>query len=162
MRDEDFSCSLDVLYEGQGISKLLVPPWILQHVLDQLVLLRLQVNLLLCSVQSCGSGSVWFWASWIRIRHYFVRIQILSTRKQVRKTLVSTILWLHFYFLSLRFDINVPLKKQLAAKKLFLQTCQSMTKKAGSESWSISRCTDPRIRIGTKMLWIHNTGSIHF
>ncbi len=42
--------------------------------------------LLLCSVQSSGSGSVCFWASWIWIRHYFVRIRILlSTSKTSKK-----------------------------------------------------------------------------
>ncbi len=66
-------------------------------------------------IQCCQSGSGGFWTSRIRIRHYFVRIRILpTTRKKVRKTLICTILWLLFDFLSMKTDVNVPSKRKKA------------------------------------------------
>ncbi len=73
-----------------------------------------------------------FWASPIRIRHYFVRIRVLpSTSKKVRKTLISNMLWLLFDFFSMKIDVNQP-------KTYFLMAfCQPLTgRKAGSGSGS--------------------------
>jgi hypothetical protein len=56
----------------------------------------------------CGSGSISFWASWIRIRNLFARIRILSsTSKEFRKTLILSNLNLFYDFLSLKNDVNV-------------------------------------------------------
>ncbi len=58
-----------------------------------------------CSGSEAGSvGSVWYFASWIWIRNLFVRIRILpsTSKKMKKKTLVSTVLWLLYGFLSLK------------------------------------------------------------
>ncbi len=51
--------------------------------------------------QCSGSvGSICFWASWIRI--------LQSQSRNSKKTLIPTVLWLLFDFLSLKNDVNVP------------------------------------------------------
>ncbi len=71
------------------------------------------------------------WASRIRIRHYFARIlnRTLSTRKTVRKTFISIILWLFFTFLSLNTNVNVPSKGKKIIKNLFFASFQPLMKK---------------------------------
>jgi hypothetical protein len=57
-------------------------------------------------------GSIRFWASKIQIRHYLYKsngILPLSSKKKERKTLISTVLWLLYDFLSMKTDVNVPL-----------------------------------------------------
>ncbi len=101
--------------------------------------------------QCCGSGSVGsicFWASWIRIllsesgsRSFFHQAKI------VRKTLVFTVLWILFDFLSLKNDVNVPSKSNNNYIISFLLApWRSITKRAGSES-------------PTEMSWIRNTAA---
>jgi len=48
---------------------------------------------------------VWVWKHWIRIRNLFVRI------KKLRTTLISTVFWLLYDFLSLKNNVNVSLKR---------------------------------------------------
>ncbi len=57
-----------------------------------------------CGTESGSTGSTCFWPSWIRIRI------LLSLRKIVRKTLISTVLWLLFDLLPLKNDVKVPSK----------------------------------------------------
>jgi hypothetical protein len=85
-----------------------------------------------------GSGSIYFWASRIRIRIHqsemririrlWIRI-LLSSSKIVRKTLIPTVLWLLYDFLSLKNDVNVPLKNN--KQKKLLTSWRSLTKIAG-------------------------------
>jgi len=51
-------------------------------------------------------GSTRFWASWMRIQI------LLSSSKNSKKTLIPTVWWLLFYFLSLKNDVNVPSKSR--------------------------------------------------
>ncbi len=78
--------------------------------------------------QCCGSGSVGyvcFWASRIRIRHYFVRILINKQKKEGKKLdLYLLFCNIFFYFLPLKTDVrvNVPSprnKRKLWEKNLF-------------------------------------------
>jgi hypothetical protein len=105
----------------------------------------------------CGSGSTCFWATWIRIRiHYsdvWIRIRILlSPSKNSKKKLASycfvTSFWL-FIFENYR---NGP--KKVKSKKILLLVFVSILK-VNDENSSIRI----RIRIHTKMSWIHNTGA---
>jgi hypothetical protein len=80
----------------------------------------------------------------------FVRIWILSsTRKKVRKTLISSIC-ITFWLLFLKTDVNAPSKSpvisKVTLKKIFflLASCQPLTKKPGSGSRSVSNVTAPR------------------
>ncbi len=84
--------------------------------------------------------------------------------KIVRKTLISTVLWLLFDFLSLENDVNVPSKSTVPviSRKtffylVFVASWRSMTKIADPDP--LVRAIDPRIRIWihTKMSWIRNT-----
>ncbi len=55
------------------------------------------INVRICNYQCCGSGSVCFWASWIRIQIHksevWIRIRILlSSSKKSKKTLVPNVL----------------------------------------------------------------------
>ncbi len=54
-----------------------------------------------------------FWASWIciRIRNLFVRIRIRPKAKKLRTTLISTVLWLLYDFLSSKNHVNVRSKR---------------------------------------------------
>jgi hypothetical protein len=77
--------------------------------------------------QCCGSGSTCFWASRIRIHlsEVWIRIRILlSTCKNSKKNLDSYYFVTLFDFLSLKNDVNVPLKsnkqKKLCYKISFL------------------------------------------
>ncbi len=82
------------------------------------------------SGSTCGSGSVGsicFWVYWIRIRtrNLFARIWIrlriqtlLSTSKKGKQTLISTVLWLLYDFLSLNSDVNVPSKRNCVRRCL--------------------------------------------
>ncbi len=63
--------------------------------------------------QCCGSGSVCFGASWIRIHQseIWIRLRVLlSPIKNSKKILIPTAFWLLFDFLSLKNDVNVPSK----------------------------------------------------
>ncbi len=97
----------------------LVPPWILQHVLDQLVLVRLQVNHCSCVPFSLvdpdpyvfgppGSGSV------------IILYGSGSFYQQAKQESPDFILFCDFFltFLSLKTDVNV-LKKLLSSINLF-------------------------------------------
>ncbi len=79
-------------------------------------------------VNSCFLTVLWirmFWGpTWIRIRHYFVRIRILpSTSKKVRKTLISTILWLLVDFLSMKTEVYLQkvIRKKTSKTKLIFR-----------------------------------------
>ncbi len=111
--------------------------------------------------QCCGSvGSVCFWASRIRIRHYLYGSGSRSFHQQakkVRKTLIPVFLLL-FDFLSLKTDVNVSSKSNKPKhfrKKLIY--CWHLV-----SHWRGKQDPDPklvvRIRIRTKMWRIHNTG----
>ncbi len=58
--------------------------------------------------------------------------------KILRKTLIPTVLFILFDFLSLKKEVNVPSKsnKQKTKISVLLASCRSMTKIAGSESGS--------------------------
>ncbi len=98
-----------------------------------------EVKIFLAQHQCSGSGSTGstcFWASWIRI--------LLSLRKIVRKTLISTVLWLPFDFLSLKNDVEVPSKSTMQKNflkqiRILLASWRSMLKIEGSGSGSISQ-----------------------
>ncbi len=107
-----------------------------------------------------------FLSSRIRNRHYLYGSRTFHQQvRKERKTLISSILWLLFEFLSLKTDIkvNVPSKvksKKTPGKKLFVGISSATDKKAGLRSDpdpSVSG-TDLRIRIQilTKMSQIHN------
>ncbi len=76
-----------------------------------------------------------------------------------RKTLVPTVFWLLYDFLSLKIDVNVPSK---STKQNNLRSWRSLMKIAGFGSRSLVRGMDQRIgiriRIRTKISWICNTG----
>ncbi len=98
-----------------------------------------------------GSGSVSFWASRIRIRHYLYR-SFHPQAKKVYKTLISALLWLFKDFLSLKTDANVASKnnkqKKLEKKLIF--------------GWLASqKATDDksRIRIRIRKSWVRIRGS---
>ncbi len=92
--------------------------------------IRFPIFLLCFSVRS-----VCFWASWIRIRirNSLVRIWIRpSWSKKLRTTLISTVLWLLYDFLSLKNHVNVPSKGmsiKLGEKKLFFVGILKVTDK---------------------------------
>ncbi len=85
-------------------------------------------------MQCCGSGSVGsicFWASRIRI--------LLSSSKNRKKTLVPTVLWLLYDFLSLKNYIPSKSNKQkylekIKKRKTLVAYWRSLTKIAGSGS----------------------------
>ncbi len=98
-------------------------------------------------------GSVCFWASWIRIRHYFVRIQICiririlpSTSKKLRKTLISPFFVTSYWLLSLKTDVNVPSKniKQKTLKENLLSVTEEKS----------------RLRIRKSVVRIRGSGSV--
>ncbi len=65
------------------------------------------------------SGSLCFWAPWIRVRNYLVFVIFLdpSIKKQkLVKTLISAVYWFHNDFLSLKTDGNVPTKSNKQTK----------------------------------------------
>jgi hypothetical protein len=62
-------------------------------------------------------GSICFLTSQVRIRHYLYGSESGSgsfhpESKKVRKTLISTVLWLLYDFLTLKNDDNVPTFKK--------------------------------------------------
>ncbi len=61
----------------------------------------------------------------------------ITQAKIVRKTLIPTVLWLLYDFLSLKKDANVP-SKSSNQKTIFLTSLRSLTNIAGSGSGSIS------------------------
>jgi hypothetical protein len=66
--------------------------------------------------QCCGSGSVCFWSSRIRICRYLSDASI--NKQKVRKTLISTIFFLLLFdFLSLKTNVNIP-SKSISIKTL--------------------------------------------
>ncbi len=92
---------------------------------------------------------------------YFLRIRILpTTSKKINKTLISTILWLLFDFLSMKTDVNVPSKsnkqKKLWKKKYFFVGILSATNE-NSRSRIRIRIRKSVVCIRTKMSRIHNT-----
>jgi hypothetical protein len=114
-----------------------------------------------------GSGSCW--ASRIRIR-----IQILpSTQeaKKLKKTLISTVLWLHNDLLSVKTDVNIPtgsnMQKKLKKNLFFVGILKATEEK--NRIWIrirsriqiriLIQCTDPRIWIRTKTSRIRSTDS---
>ncbi len=107
--------------------------------------------------QCWGSGSLWFWASRIRTRHYFVRIWSLpSTSKTNKKTLISTPFWLLFDFLSLKNDVSVPSKSNKKKIIFSRHRVSPLTKHAWSGSGLWSRI---RIRICMSVVRIRGSGS---
>ncbi len=82
--------------------------------------------------------------------------------KQWRKTLISNILLLLFYFLSLKNGVNVPSKRNKHKKLFLLASWRSLTKEKDPHPDPLVTSTDPRtqirIRIRTKMSRIPNTG----
>ncbi len=90
--------------------------------------------------------------------------------KIVRKTLIPTVLWLLFDFLSLKNDVNIPYlqkvisRKTSIKKKLFfvgvLKVNDENSRVLIQDPDPLVRGMDPRIRIRihTKMSWIRNTG----
>ncbi len=71
-------------------------------------------------MQCSGCGSVCFWASWI----------FPSTRKNCRKTLISSVFWLLYDLLSLKNHVNVPSKRNKHKRYIFLcLSWRSLTKK---------------------------------
>ncbi len=96
----------------------------------------------------------------IHILFVRIRIRILpsSTIKKWRKTLISTVLWLLYDFLSLKNDVNVPSKRN--KHNNLLASWRSLTKRTGSTSGSVSHKygTDP-LPVRTKMSRIPNTAT---
>jgi hypothetical protein len=76
-----------------------------------------------------------------RICHYFVRIRILPSTSKKCSTLISTILWLLFDFLSVKTEVNIPSKS--SKQKNFLNSYF-----VGILSDTVEKS---RIRIRTKM-----------
>ncbi len=80
--------------------------------------------------------------------------------KKVRKPLIFTVLWLLYYVLYTKNDVNEPSKVK---SKFFCWILKSLTKRTGSgagrssEPDPLVRGTDPRIRIRSKMLRIRKT-----
>ncbi len=112
--------------------------------------------------QFSGSGSISFWDSRIRISYS----ELLHQVKIVRKTLISTVLWLLYEFLSLKNKVNKCTLKSNTPKKLTKQTYfllaswRSLMKRAGLGAGfgSYVRGTEPWIRgIRSKMSQIRNT-----
>jgi hypothetical protein len=67
--------------------------------------------------------------------------------KIVRRTLIPTVLWLLYDFLTLKYDVNVPLKnnkqKNLAKKKFFvvgLKVSDENSRICGPRSGSVTKC----------------------
>ncbi len=98
--------------------------------------------------QCCGSGSGCFWASRIRISHYFYGSGSFhqQAKKKVRKTLISSILWLLFYF-NLQYENWFKMYRYLQKVK---------SKKLGKKTifcWHLvshwRKKQGPRIRIGS-------------
>ncbi len=115
-----------------------------------------------------------FRASWIRvlIRNLFVRIRILPSRsKKWRKTLIFTVFWLRYDFISLKNDVNVPSKrnkhKNVEKKKFcLLVSWRSLTKSARSASGSVSykygsEDPDPYQYVTDAGSWTLDTGMAH-
>ncbi len=94
------------------------------------------------------SGSIYFWASRIRIHLSEVRIRILpSTSENSKKIFISFVLWLLYYFLSLKIGVFVPTKsnKQNKLEKIIFVGILKVTDEKS------------RIRIRIKMSQIRNT-----
>ncbi len=86
------------------------------------------------------SGSVCFWASWIRIRNLFVQIWILPSKsKKLKKNLDFYCFWL-LYDLFYRWRMmQMYLQKGVSInKKIFWPPWRSLTKRAGSGAGSVS------------------------
>ncbi len=102
------------------------------------------------SVSQCsgsGSGSIWSVCFYPpgslsgSVIYLYGSGSFHQQAKKWRKTLIPTVLWLLYDFLSLKNDANVPSKrnkhKNLELKKYFLLVSwRSLTKRAGSESGS--------------------------
>ncbi len=107
-------------------------------------------------------GSICFWAIRIRLRI------LQSSSKNCKKTLIPTVLWLLYDFLSLKNDVNIPTEsnkqKNLDKNKFLLKSWKSLTKKQdpdpNPDPDPLVRGIDPRIRIRfrTKISWTRYTG----
>ncbi len=127
-----------------------------------------------CGSESGSTGSTCFWSSWIRIQseawiRIWIRIRILlSSSKNSKKTLISTVLWLLFEFLPLKNDVKVPSKSNMQ-KNCFFKICfllaswRSMMKIEGSVSASGSGSISQRHGSADpdpdphQMSWIRNS-----
>jgi hypothetical protein len=85
-----------------------------------------------------GSGSFYHWA------------------KIIRKTLISTVLWLLFDFLSLKNYVNVPSNSYMQKNLVFVGILKVNDENSRIRIPFVGGM-DPRIRIHTKMSWIRNT-----
>ncbi len=122
--------------------------------------------LVLHAYKCSESGSVWFWASWILIRNYLSWSgSIHQQAKKVRKTSISTILWLIFDFFFFEEWCSVPSKSR-KHKNLFKDFCCCLhlvshrrKKQDADPLVSGTVPTYPRIRIRSKVPRIHNTNA---
>jgi hypothetical protein len=88
-----------------------------------------------------------------------VRLRIFPSRKNSKKNLVSTVLWLISDFFTLKNDVNVPSKsnsKTIFKKIIFCWRLEGLQRKEQNPD-PLFRGTDPRIRIRTKLSRIRNT-----
>jgi hypothetical protein len=82
------------------------------------------------------------WASWIRIRHYFVRIRILPTKSRKGKKNLDFYCFVTFFFTFINENwLNVPSKSN-KQKTFLLASCHPLPKKAGS-GCERNRTADP-------------------
>ncbi len=104
-----------------------------------------------------------FWTSRIWIRHFCVRIRIQilpSTSKQVRETLISTILWLLFWRFIYRTDVNVPsksIKQKSFGKNFRIRKTVVAWIQISPKMSRIRKTVVAWIRISPKMSRIHDT-----
>ncbi len=107
-------------------------------------------------LQSWGSGSVWFWASRIGIRHYFVRIRSLpsTSKKKSKKNLDFYYILTSFWFFMWAYLQKVGTKQKIIFCRH--RVCP-LTKKAWSGSGLRSRI---RIRIRKSVVRIRGSGSV--
>jgi hypothetical protein len=80
--------------------------------------------------------------------------------KIVRKSFISTVLWLRYDLLSLKTDLNVSSKKKNRKKNIFCWCLEGRWRKEQDpepDPDPLVRGRDPRIRIHTKMSRIRNT-----
>jgi hypothetical protein len=154
------------MFVDEGFLELwrpLVPPWILQHVLDQLVLVRLQVNLCSCvpfSLVDPEPDQILMFSG--------LPDPSLLQAKHLRKILIFTILCLLFDFLSLKTDVNVPEKSNKQQKNLKKNTFFDLV--ASDEKSriririliqkSVYRSPDPYKNVMDPQRWVHTSSTI--
>ncbi len=94
----------------------------------------------------CGSGSVasvCFWTSQIRIHWYEVRIRILLSSRNGKKTLIPTALWLIYHFLFLKNYVNIASK---SSKEFFFSILKVTDENSRSRFRIRIRRSEVRIR----------------